>query len=97
MSEFFQAVGSMPFLQNALLTGLLASLACGVVGTYVVVRRITYIAGGVSHCVLGGMGAARYLNVVHGWSALTPLHGAVIAALIAAIVIGVVSLRAKQR
>ncbi|MFO0840340.1 MAG: metal ABC transporter permease [Phycisphaerae bacterium] len=97
MSAFLHAVATMPFLQYALLTGVLASVACGVVGTYVVVRRITYIAGGVSHCVLGGMGAAKYLNVVHGWTWLTPLHGAIVAALLAAVIIGLVSLRAKQR
>jgi len=85
------------FLQYAVLTGLLASIACGVVGTYVVTRRITAIAGGIAHCVLGGMGAARYLQVVHGVSWAHPLFGAVFAALLAALVIGLVSLRARQR
>jgi len=76
---------------------VVASVACGVVGSYVVARRITYIAGGVAHCVLGGMGAARYLNEVHGWRGLHPLHGAVVAALLAALIIGFVSLRARER
>ena len=97
MSEFLAAVAEHAFLRNALLTGLLASVACGVVGTYVVVRRITYIAAGIAHCVLGGLGAAVYLDRVHGWSVLEPLHGAVAAALLAALVIGVVSLRARER
>ncbi|MCP4639378.1 MAG: metal ABC transporter permease, partial [bacterium] len=61
-------------------------IACGVVGSYVVVRRITAIAGGIAHCVLGGLGAARYLEVVHGWEWLDPLHGAVVAALAAAVI-----------
>lgn len=95
--DFVHAVIENRFLQYALLTGLAASVACGVVGTYVVVRRITYIAGAVSHCILGGMGAARYLQVVHGWNNFTPLYGAIVAALLAAIIIGLVSLRAKQR
>ena len=97
MSEFFTALTTSVILQNALLAGVIASVACGVVGSYVVARRITYIAGGIAHCVLGGMGVARYLNVVYGWSAVQPLHGAVVAALTAAIIIGWVSLRAKQR
>lgn len=97
MIQFFEALSQHAFLQNALIAGVLASIACGVIGTYVVVRRITYIAGGISHCVLGGIGAARYLNEVHGWSWLHPLHGALAAALVSAGIIGAVSLRARQR
>lgn len=97
MLEFFQALRVSPLLQYALLTGLLASVACGVVGTYVVARRITYVAGGIAHCVLGGMGAAVYLREVHGWAWLSPLYGAMAAALLAAGVIGMVSLRFRQR
>jgi zinc transport system permease protein len=99
MTEFFEALGQSQnaFLRYALLAGILASVACGVVGTYVVTRRISYIAGGISHCVLGGMGAARYCQVVLGWESFHPLIGAIIAALMAALVIGIISLRAKQR
>ncbi|MBN1341642.1 MAG: metal ABC transporter permease [Phycisphaerae bacterium] len=95
--EFLNALASSPLLQHALLAGVIASVACGVIGSYVVARRITYIAGGVAHCTLGGMGAARYFNVVHGWSWLHPLHGAIVAAVAAALIIGLVSLRARQR
>ena len=97
MTEFFSAVARYDFLQYAVITGLLASVACGVVGSYVVTRRISYVAGAISHFVLGGMGAARYLNVVHGWSFLQPLHGAMISALMAAVIIGLVSLKARER
>jgi len=97
VSEFLDALLHHHFLQQALLTGVLASVACGIVGTYVVVRRITYIAGGISHCVLGGMGAALYLRATQGWEWCHPLLGALVAALAAAIVIGLVSLRAKER
>lgn len=97
MTEFFDALQHTPFLQYALLTGLLASVACGVVGTYVVARRITYVAGGIAHCVLGGMGGAVYLKEVYDVAWLTPLHGATVAALLAAGIIGVVSLRFRQR
>lgn len=97
MSEFLEALKHSVLLQHALLAGVAASVACGIVGSYVVARRITYIAGGVAHCTLGGMGAARYFNKVLGWEWIEPLHGAVIAALLAALIIGWVSLRAKER
>jgi zinc transport system permease protein len=95
--EFLTAVRENQFLQYALLAGLLASVACGVVGTYVVVRRITYIAGSISHCILGGIGACLYLRAVYGWEWLHPIYGAVVAALAAAVLIGLVSMHARQR
>lgn len=99
MTEFFTAlaVPEYGFLRMALLAGLLSGVACGVVGSYVVVRRISSIAGGISHCVLGGIGAAEYLRVVRGWHGLDPLHGALVVGVLAAVIIGVVGLRAKQR
>jgi zinc transport system permease protein len=97
MTEFLRDLMSFPFLQYALLAGLLASVACGIIGSYVVTRRITYIAGAISHSVLGGMGAARYCQVVLGWDWFNPLTGAIIAALMSALIIGLVSLRAKGR
>jgi len=97
VAEFLDAAAHYSFMQHALLAGLLAAVACGIVGTYVVVRRITYIAGGIAHCVLGGIGAALYLERVCGWTFVRPLHGAVVAALLAAMIIGLVGLRAKQR
>jgi len=97
LSQFLIDLQHYSFLQNALLTGVLASVACGIIGTYVVVRRISYIADGIAHTVLGGMGAALYLNRVYHWHGMIPLYGALVAALIAAVIIGLVSLRAKQR
>jgi len=94
--DFLQAVGEHAFLRNALAAALLSSIACGVVGSYVAARRLTYIAGGIAHCVLGGMGAARFLEVTRGWEWLNPLHGAVAAALVAALIIGVVGLRWRE-
>jgi len=94
--EFFHALSEHAFLQYALVAGLLASVACGVMGSYVAARRITYVAGGIAHSVLGGLGLARYLQVTAGWEWLHPLYGAVIAALLAAVIIGLVTLRAKE-
>jgi zinc transport system permease protein len=97
MTEFFEALAKESFLQYALVAGLLASVSCGIVGTYVVVRRITYIAGCIAHTVLGGIGGAFYLQKVHHLAWLDPMYGAIAAALAAAMIIGLVSLRAKQR
>ncbi len=94
---FVPALLEHSFLQYALLAGLLASIPCGVVGSFVVIRRISYIAGGIAHTVLAGLGVVHYLQVVHGFTALSPMAGAVLAALLAAGVIGWVSLHLKQR
>jgi len=85
MNAFLDALMTQTFLQNAVLGSLLASLACGVIGSYVVVRKIGYMAGGIAHAVLGGMGAAYFLGK-------SPVGGAIFAALIAALIIGWVSL-----
>lgn len=90
MSEFLTALYDYDFLQKALLGGLLASLGCGVTGSYVVVKRIGFMAGGISHTVLGGMGVALFLG-------LRPLGGALIAAIGAALLIGWVKLRWQEQ
>lgn len=87
--EFLSALLNYSFLQNAVLAAALASIACGITGTYVVVKRISYIGGGISHAVLGGMGAAYFFGV-------DPMLGAIAAALLAAAIIGWVRLRAYQ-
>ena len=68
--------------------GILASIACGIIGSYVVTQRITYIAGGIAHSVLAGMGAARYYQTVYQWDWLHPLYGAVAVAIMTAMIIG---------
>jgi zinc transport system permease protein len=97
VNNFWGVAFDNPFIINALLAGLLASIASGVVGTYVVTRRITFIAGSISHFILGGMGLARYLNVVHQWEFATPFSGATLSAILAALIIGYVSLKVKER
>ncbi|OPY69971.1 MAG: Manganese transport system membrane protein MntB [Syntrophorhabdaceae bacterium PtaU1.Bin034] len=97
MNTFLTDLLRYPFLQYALLAGILASLACGIIGSYVVTKRISYIAGSIAHSVLGGLGAARYCQAAYGWDWFYPFYGAVVAALISAGIIGVVSMKAKQR
>lgn len=89
MEHFLPALMRYEFLQNALLGGILASIGCGVMGTYVVVKRIGYLAGGIAHSVLGGMGIAYFLGQ-------NPVGGALISALIVALIIGWVNLRWRQ-
>lgn len=97
MYTFLSDLSRYPFLQYALLTGILSSIACGIIGSYIVTKRITYIAGSIAHIVLGGLGVARYCQVVYRWEWFHPFYGAVFAAIIASIIIGLVSMRAKQR
>jgi zinc transport system permease protein len=97
VSTFIQDLLQHGFLQKALAAALLSSVACGMIGSFVVVRRISYIAGGIAHSVLGGMGAVLYLRSAYGLEWLTPLAGAVVAAVLAAVVIGLVSLHTRER
>lgn len=90
MQDFFSALMQHSFLQVAVATALLASIGCGVMGSYVVVKRIAFLAGGIAHSVLGGMGAAVYFG-------FEPLHGALPTAVAAALLIGWVRLRWKAQ
>jgi len=71
------------FMRNALLAGLLASLACGVIGSLVVVRRLVFIAGGISHTAYGGIGLGYLLD-------FPPIYGAAGASVLAALIIGLI-------
>lgn len=99
MIEFFAALTdpNLPFVRYAVITGILSSIPFGIIGTYVVVRRISYIAGAISHCILGGVGFGLYLQNGMGISWFGPLHGAIVVALLAAVILSLVSLFAKQR
>ncbi len=99
MVEFFTALSdpNLPFFRYAVITGLLASIPFGIIGTYVVVRRISYIAGAISHCMLGGVGLGLYLQNSIGVTWFGPLHGAILVALLSAVVLAMVSFFAKQR
>ncbi|TWI68112.1 zinc transport system permease protein [Desulfobotulus alkaliphilus] len=85
------------FLRYAFAAGILSSISFGVVGSYVVARRISTIAGAIAHCVLGGIGFALFMQERSDSILWTPLTGALMAALMAAFIIGLVSLRAGQR
>jgi len=76
------------FMRNALAAGILAGIACGMVGTYVVVRRMVFISGGVSHATFGGIGLAYLLG-------FNPILGALLFAVTAALGMGVVTRKTK--
>ena len=51
------------FFQHALLGGLLASIACGIIGTYIVTRRLVFISGGITHASFGGIGIGLFTGI----------------------------------
>ncbi len=99
MIDFIVRLNSpeLSFLKYAFLIGIFGGVAFGIVGTYIVTRRISSIAGAIAHCILAGIGAAIFCNQRLGWSWLHPMHGAIFSALLAAVIIGLVSMYAKQR
>ena len=50
------------FFQNALLGAVLTSILCGLVGTYVVTRRLVIAGGGMAHASLGGVGIGAFFG-----------------------------------
>ena len=90
MESFFQALMVHTFMKNALLGGVLASIGCGIMGSYVVTKRIGYLAGGISHSALGGIGVALFFGI-------SPVAGAIGAAVTAALLIGWITLRWNQQ
>lgn len=78
------------FVRNALLAGVLISIACGVIGSLVVVNRMVFISGGIAHAAYGGIGLAVFLGI-------SPLFGAGAFALAVALLIGVLTINRKHR
>ena len=78
------------FMRNALWAGLLTSVACGVIGTFVVVNRIVFLSGGIAHAAYGGIGLAFFFG-------LPFVVGTLGFALLVAMVMAAVTLKAKHR
>ena len=81
---------SYDFMRNALLGGLLVSIVCGVVGSLVVINRMSFIAGGIAHGAYGGIGIALFLGI-------SPVLGASVFALFLGLLIAYVTLRNTER
>ncbi len=76
------------FMQNALAAGLLAAVACGIVGVYVVVKRVVFISGGIAHASFGGIGLGYLLGI-------NPVLGAMVFAIASSLGIGLVTRRTR--
>jgi zinc transport system permease protein len=76
------------FMRNALAAGVLAAVACGIVGVYVVVKRIVFISGGIAHASFGGVGLGFLLGI-------NPVLGALFFTLASALGMGTLSRRAS--
>jgi zinc transport system permease protein len=72
---------SYEFMQHAIFTGIMASIICGVIGPFIVARRMVFISGGLSHTAFGGLGIAYWLGI-------NPIYGASVFVLAAALMIG---------
>jgi zinc transport system permease protein len=77
-------------MRNAVAAGLLVSLTCGVLGTLVVVNRIVFISGGIAHAAYGGIGLGLYFGA-------SPALGAAIFSVAVSTVMGVASVKSKER
>jgi len=82
------AVLQYGFIQNALIAGLLASIACGIVGVYVVVKKITFISGGIAHASFGGIGLGYLVGI-------SPVLGALFFSLASALGIGYITRKTR--
>ena len=78
------------FMRNALMAGVLVSIACGVIGTYVVIKRIVFISGGIAHAAYGGIGMGYFFS-------FNPVLGAIFFSLASAFGMGMVQRKTRQR
>ena len=90
MVEFVNDIFQYQFLQNAFIAGLLVSIACGMIGTYIVARRLVFLSGGITHSSFGGIGIAYYLG-------LNPILGAFVFSALSAVGIEYFADKTKMR
>ncbi len=90
MSENIIDLFRYSFFTNSLLAALLASITCGIAGTYIVARRMVFISGGITHASFGGIGIAWFLG-------MNPVAGAAVFSILSAIGIEFVSSRSNVR
>ncbi len=78
------------FMRNALMAGLLVSIACGMMGTFIVVNRIVFISGGIAHAAYGGIGMGYFFR-------FNPVLGAIAFSIFSALAMGLVYRKTQQR
>jgi len=90
MISFITDFFSYSFTVNALIASLLMSVAAGMVGAYIVARRLVFLSGGITHASFGGVGIAFYLGV-------NPILGAAIFAVLSAFGVELLTSRLRVR
>ncbi len=95
--NFLEALFHNPLLQMGLIACIGASFASGIIGSFVVVKRIVSLSGSIAHSVLGGLGCALFLNRVYHLDWLLPIYGALVASVLSALIIGYVHLYHRER
>lgn len=88
--DFINDILQYNYLSNALIACILSGITCGIIGTYIVARRMVFLCGGITHASFGGLGIAFYLNA-------NPILGATIFAVISALGIEWSNSRSKIR
>lgn len=88
---------SDPFFLMALFAGSLSATASALIGPFIVIKRISFLAGSISHCILGGMGFCLWLKHTYQLNWLDPFYGAVGSALLAALLLGYIRLYFKEK
>lgn len=78
MPEFISQFFRYTFIQNAFIAAVLLSVITGLIGSYIVVRRLVFLSGGITHASFGGIGIAWYLG-------LNPILGASIFSILSAL------------
>lgn len=78
------------FITNSLLAGILASISCGIIGTYIVTRRKVFLSGGITHASFGGIGIGYYFG-------LNPVIAAAVFAVFSALGIELISKKTDVR
>lgn len=97
MISFIEALRTNPILLSAMIAGIAASFASGIIGSYVVVKRIVFISGSIAHSVLAGIGLSLWLERVKGVSWISPLYGALAAAILSAFILGWSYMYSRER
>ncbi len=95
--SFIEALMTTSLIQYAMIAALFSSIASGIIGSYVVVKRIVFISGSIAHSILGGMGLCLWLQRTQGITWLTPYYGALVAGIFSALAIGWIQIHYKQR
>lgn len=89
VSDFLSTL-QLEFMRNAIMAGILVSIACGIIGTFVVVNRIVFISGGIAHSAYGGIGLGYFFG-------FSPVIGAIAFSLLSGLAMAIVEKHTNER